>query len=120
MYEERRWGVLKTIDISQKDGKKTITRKIRIFDGMSSSYHYHTARDEVWTVLSGSATLLLEGLTLELHPGSTICIRSNQKHAVKAHQDFEYIEIHMGELVGNQDINRVTFDWDAIPRTQML
>lgn len=120
MYEERRWGVLKTIDISEKDGKKTITRKIRIFDGMSSSYHYHNARDEVWTVLSGSATLLLEGLTLELHPGSTICIRNGQKHAVKAHHDFEYMEIHMGEQVGNQDINRITFDWDAIPRAQLI
>ena len=116
MYEERRWGILKTIDISEKEGKKTITRKIRIFDGMSSSYHFHNARDEVWTVLSGSATLLLEGLTLELQAGSTICIRRGQKHAVKAHKDFEYMEIHMGEQVGNQDINRITFDWDMIPR----
>ena len=28
-----------------------------------------------------------------LGPGKAICIRKNQRHAIKAHSDFEYIEI---------------------------
>jgi mannose-1-phosphate guanylyltransferase len=120
MYEERRWGTIKTIDISTVDQKATITRKITIFKGMNSSYHFHNKRDEIWTVMRGSAELILEGASMMLQEGSAITIRRGQKHAVRAMEEFEYIEIHVGEEVGDQDINRITFDWGAVPRAQLL
>ena len=102
------------------DNKATITRKITLFKGMNSSYHFHNKRDEIWTVMRGKAELIVEGASILLQAGSAISIRKGQKHAVRAIEEFEYIEIHLGEEVGDRDINRITFDWDAVPRTQLL
>lgn len=120
MYEERRWGNLKTLDCTETGEMFTLTRKIRIYDGMSSSYHYHANRDEIWTVLNGTGELILEGNKIPMKPGSAICIRKNQRHAVKAFKDFEYIEIHVGTSIWDEDINRITFNWDEIELSHIL
>ena len=120
MFEERRWGTLETLDDTQTAGVSTLTRKIKIYDGMTSSYHYHKERDEIWTVLNGTGELILEGNKIALSPGKAVCIRKNQRHAVKAFHDFEYIEIHVGTAVGNDDIHRITFDWDEIELSHIL
>lgn len=120
MYEERRWGTLETLDDTKGVPVSTLTRKIRIYDGMTSSYHFHRERDEIWTVLGGSGELILEGNKIPLSPGKAVCIRKNQRHAVKAFRDFEYIEIHVGTSTGNEDINRITFNWDEIELSHIL
>ena len=120
MFEERRWGTLETLDDTESQGKATLTRKIHIYDGMTSSYHYHQYRDEIWTVLSGTGELILEGTKIPLSQGKAVCIRKNQRHAVKAFRDFEYIEIHVGTSTGSDDINRITFNWDEIELSHIL
>ncbi len=120
MFEERRWGTLETLDDTESQGQTTLTRKICIYDGMTSSYHYHEHRDEIWTVLRGSGELILEGTKIPLSQGKAVCIRKNQRHAVKAFHDFEYIEIHVGTSSGNEDINRITFNWDEIELSHIL
>lgn len=120
MFEERRWGTLETLDDTETPQLSTLTRKIRIYDGMTSSYHYHKNRDEIWTVLNGTGELILEGNKIPLSQGKAVCIRKNQRHAVKAFKDFEYIEIHVGTSVGNEDINRITFHWDEIELSHIL
>ena len=119
-FEERRWGTLETLHESVGDEVSTLTRKIKIYEGMNSSYHYHQDRDEIWTVLSGNGELILEGNKILLGPGKAICIRKNQKHAIKAYSDFEYIEMHVGKSIGNEDINRITFRWDEIELANIL
>lgn len=120
MFEERRWGTLETLDDTESQGQTTLTRKICIYDGMTSSYHYHEHRDEIWTVLRGTGELILEGTKIPLSQGKAVCIRKNQRHAVKAIHDFEYIEIHVGTSSGNEDINRITFHWDEIELSHIL
>lgn len=119
-YEERRWGTLETLHESQNDGVSTLTRKIKIYSGMNSSYHFHQNRDEIWTILGGKGELILEGNKMLLEPGKAICIRKNQRHAIKAYSDFEYIEMHVGKSNGNEDINRITFNWDEIELVNIL
>lgn len=120
MFEERRWGTLETLDDTESQGQTTLTRKICIYDGMTSSYHYHEHRDEIWTVLRGTGELILEGTKIPLSQGKAVCIRKNQRHAVKAFHNFEYIEIHVGTSSGNEDINRITFNWDEIELSHIL
>lgn len=119
-FEERRWGTLQTLDESGEGENKVLTRKIKIYEGMNSSYHHHEKRNELWTVIGGEADLILEGNKLRLTPGKVICIRKGQRHAVKALTDFEYIETHIGESQGNEDIQRSTFKWDEIGLSQIL
>ena len=119
-FEERRWGTLETLHESKNDGVSTLTRKIKIYEGMNSSYHFHRDRDEIWTILGGKGELILEGNKVLLEPGKAICIRKNQRHAIKAYSDFEYIEMHVGKSSGNEDINRITFRWDEIELANIL
>ena len=119
-FEERRWGTLETLHESKDGSVSTLTRKIKIYEGMNSSYHFHQERDEIWTVLSGNGELILEGNKMLLTPGKAICIRKNQRHAIKALDDFEYIEMHVGKSTGNDDIHRITFRWDEIELANIL
>ena len=71
-------------------------------------------------MLGGKGELILEGNKIALEAGKAICIRKNQRHAIKAFSDFEYIEMHVGRSVGNEDINRITFRWDGIELVNIL
>ena len=64
--------------------------------------------------------MILEGNKMLLEPGKAICIRKNQRHAIKAYSDFEYIDMHVGKSSGNEDINRITFRWDEIELANIL
>lgn len=119
-FEERRWGTLQTLDDSKEGMHRVLTRKIKIYAGMNSSYHHHENRDELWTILRGQADLILEGNKIRLTPGKVICIRKGQRHAVKALEEFEYLETHIGSSGGNEDIHRITFKWDEISLSQIL
>lgn len=110
MYEERRWGTLKTIDCCSN----TLTRKINIYEGLSSSYHYHQNRDEIWTILKGTGEFVIENEKKQIQSGDILKIPQNTKHAVKANTNLEFMEIHIGTQIGDTDINRITFDWKEI------
>ena len=81
-YEERRWGVLKTLDLSETKEGFTLLRKIVIFGGMSSSYHYHNERDEVLTILRGRGEIIIEGVSILLSQGTTMTIPRDRKSVV--------------------------------------
>ncbi len=108
MYEERRWGTLQTIDIT---GEDRCTKRLRLYAGMSSSYHYHENRDEIWVILAGRGKLILDDDLISLKPGSTVRIARGQQHIVKAITDLDFLEIHMGDEL-EDDIIRHGFDFD--------
>lgn len=118
MYEERRWGTIKTIDFDETCEGFTLFRKILLFADMSSSYHYHNERDETITVLSGRGEMVIEGVTLTLCQSSTITVPRGKRHAIRAFCDLEYMEIHIGKSSGDEDINRITFDWNEIKQME--
>lgn len=113
-YEERRWGTIKVIDVTEKDGVFNTTRKIKLFAGMNSSYHYHNHRDEVWTVLQGEAELIINGIKQLMGAGQVVRIPAGTKHAVKAITDIEFIEIQFGRSIADDDLNRLTLNWNEI------
>ncbi|MBR1752674.1 MAG: cupin domain-containing protein [Ruminococcus sp.] len=113
-YEERRWGTIKVIDVTEKDGVFNTTRKIKLFAGMNSSYHYHNSRDEVWTVLQGEAELIINGIKQLMGAGQVVRIPAGTKHAVKAITDIEFIEIQFGRSIADDDLNRLTLNWNEI------
>ncbi|MGN6711806.1 MAG: hypothetical protein ACTHKA_09275 [Anaerocolumna jejuensis] len=55
-----------------------------------------------------------------LSQGVSIAIPRNKKHAVPAFCDMEYIETHISKLIENDDINRLTFDWNEMLRLEGL
>jgi len=114
MFEERRWGSLKVIDISRKENVLTMTRRVKLKGGMNSSLHFHENRDEIWTILSGEGKLLRNGDVICLKPGDSVRIPKLAKHAILADSDLDIIEIQIGSSIGSEDITRLIYDWDEI------
>lgn len=113
-YEERRWGTIKVIDVTEEDGIFNSTRKIKIFAGLNSSYHFHNNRDEVWTVLKGNAEIIINGIRQLITAGEVIRIPAKTRHSVRAISDLEIIEIQFGRSIADEDLNRITLDWNEI------
>ncbi len=116
MYEERRWGTIKVIDITKKKNVYTTTRKIHIFEQMNSSYHFHNNRDEVWTILEGNGEIIINGIKQLLTTGDVIRIPKGTKHAIRSLDGIYFIEVQIGKTVADSDINRITFEWDEIEK----
>lgn len=120
MYEERRWGSLKVIDISCKDEVLTMTRRVNLKGNMNSSLHFHELRDEIWTVLTGEGEMRLDGMPVYLKAGDSIRIPKNSYHAIRAITDMDIIEIQIGLSMGSADITREMYDWEEIIKFKVL
>jgi mannose-1-phosphate guanylyltransferase len=115
MYEERRWGTVKVLDICRMaNGQFNVTRKLQIFEGQNLSYHYHEHRDEVWTILSGKAEFIIEGKRRDLRAGDSIRISHGMRHTVLAKTELIVLEVQVGEMMDEQDIYRIAFGWEEI------
>ena len=112
MYEERRWGTLKTVDRSDSN----LTRHVKMYAGMVSSYHYHELRNEVWVFLKGDGEMILGNMKMSVSPGISVTIPCGAKHMIKANEDLEFLEVHIGQP-NVDDIHRISFDRDEIVKT---
>jgi mannose-1-phosphate guanylyltransferase len=83
-YEERRWGTIKTIDVDEDDGIRSVTRRIKVVSGKTMPVHSHASRTETITVLSGMGKLILEGVEVDLMAGATVSIAAGKMHSIKA------------------------------------
>lgn len=112
MYEERRWGEYKVVDeMHFADGSTSLTLQIRIAAGKSLSYQQHEQRDELWTILDGSALVMLDGEQQEVGRGDVLRIGRGVKHAIKALSDLRLIEVQLGHSQQQDDITRFPLDW---------
>ena len=115
MYEERRWGRYRVLDYRRyPDGKEVLTKWIFIAAGRNLSYQYHNLRDEVWTVVSGSGTVILNERKLALSAGDVFIVPKESRHSVRADTDLEIIEVQTGELLIEEDIVRLELQWPEI------
>lgn len=114
MYEERRWGHLRVIDITKSDNVVTMTRRVTIRSGMNLSLHKHTKHAEIWTVVSGAGVMYVDGVKEKIAAGKSIYVPQNVLHTVKAVQDLVVIEIQIGTVLDREDIQRLRYTWDDI------
>ncbi|CAI6087123.1 sugar phosphate nucleotidyltransferase [Cohnella sp. JJ-181] len=115
MYEERRWGRYRVLDYAVfPDGREVLTKRIFIAAGRNLSYQYHSLRDEVWTVMAGSGTFVLNGRMSAIAAGDVLRIPKESMHSVRAELDLEIIEVQTGTLLIEEDIVRLELDWGEI------
>lgn len=115
MYEERRWGWYKVLDYaSYKDGRNALTKRLMLKAGKNLSYQLHHQRHEVWTILTGKGELVLNDQLMEVRAGDVFNIPSGMKHALKATDDIELIEVQSGYDLIEEDIERYDYKWEKI------
>ncbi|KMY45382.1 mannose-1-phosphate guanylyltransferase [Bacillus sp. FJAT-27916] len=115
MYEERRWGWYKILDHTVYEGEsEVITRRMAIRADSSLSYQRHEQRKEIWTILTGEGSIILDNELFEVRAGSIIEIPAGTKHALKAHTDMELIEVQKGPVLSEEDVYRICLEWEDI------
>ena len=106
MYAEKSWGNYKVIDI----GQHSSTVKVILRKGNKMSYHNHQRRDEVWVVVSGEGTSVVDGIVQNVKKGDVIAIAAGCKHTIIAKTDLVLIEVQLGEDIDVKDKQKFELD----------
>ena len=109
---ERPWGYYRTIEQKANYQIKHITVK----PGKRLSLQYHFKRDEHWTIIKGKGIAQLNDKSIELRINDTIYIPKESKHRMTNNTDefVEFIEIQIGDYLGEDDIVRLEDDFGRI------
>jgi mannose-1-phosphate guanylyltransferase/mannose-1-phosphate guanylyltransferase/mannose-6-phosphate isomerase len=100
---QRPWGYY---EILSSDGM-TQVKRIVIHDQQQLSYQSHAQRDEYWFCYDGYGLITIDGEEREFLAGSTIQVMRGEKHRAKSlHGDLKFIEVQVGNYLGEDDIVR--------------
>ena len=79
------------------------------------SYQYHNHRSEFWAILEGNGYIILDGILSKVNTGDTFTIEKNVKHSITAIDgDLVILEVQYGTECNEDDIVRITRDFDSI------
>lgn len=93
MFAEKSWGSYRVLDV----GANSLTVNVSLNPGHSMNYHCHDRRDEVWTVVSGSGTTIVDGMVQQVKPGDVVTMAAGCKHTVIAGKDgLRLVEVQLG------------------------
>lgn len=121
MYEERRWGHYRVIDyLKYNEGNEVLTKRIFIQAGKNISYHYHNKRSEIWTMISGEASVIMNEKPYKVKAGDVVRIPEGTKHSIFAESDVEFIEVQSGTELVEEDIVRICMEWKQITLQQFI
>ena len=109
-YDERPWGNYTVLDDICDDHK---VKRIVVKPGKRLSYQTHKCRAEHWFIVSGVATVTLDGETFECHPGQSVDIVIGAAHRCenRGTEDVVFIEVQTGTYFGEDDIVRLDDDF---------
>ena len=99
MFAEKSWGSFRIIDV--EEGSLTI--KVTLHAGHAMNYHSHECRREIWNVVSGSGTVLLDGEERSVCSGDVIEIPVGMKHKISARERMVVIEVQIGADIVKED-----------------
>ena len=81
-----------------------MTVKVTLNPGHGMNYHSHERRSEVWSVISGTGSVLIDGAERVVSAGDVIDLPVGCKHTVKASDSgLQIIEVQMGEDIKVSD-----------------
>lgn len=99
-FAEKSWGAYEVLDVSDK----SMTIKISINANQHMSYHSHSMRDEIWTIISGTGKTIVDNMTQLIKPGDVITIQAGCRHTIIADQQgLKLIEVQLGKEISAHD-----------------
>lgn len=109
-YDERPWGNFTVLDDEMFDHK---VKRIVVHPGKRLSYQQHSKRAEHWFVVSGVATVILDGVEHEVPAGQSIDVALGQAHRCenRGTSNVVFIEVQHGTYFGEDDIVRLEDDF---------
>ena len=109
LTETRPWGKFEVL----LDAPDVKVKRITVNPGQRLSYQYHEKRREVWTVVKGMLTIVLEDEKLFRGKGQSIKIPLGDKHRAwnETESPVVFIEVQTGTYFGEDDIVRIEDDY---------
>ena len=109
LSENRPWGSFLVLDDAPTHKVKTI----EVIPGHRLSYQRHRLRAEHWFVVSGEATVVLDGTEHVVPAGGHIDIPLQAWHRVenRGSEPLVFVEVQRGSYFGEDDIERQSDDY---------
>lgn len=99
MFAEKSWGSFRVIDV--EDGSMTI--KVTLKPGHQMNYHSHKYRDEIWNVIAGTGTVVIDGMKQSVSAGDVITMQAGCRHTIIADTELQVIEVQLGREISVHD-----------------
>ena len=112
-YSERPWGNYTVLSDDAPDHK---VKRLVVHPGKRLSYQRHAQRAEHWFIVSGTATVTLDGAVTEVPAGGSIDIPLEGAHRIanEGTTDVVLIEVQRGSYFGEDDIVRLEDDFGRV------
>lgn len=102
----RAGGTYQVTDVSDF----SMTAKLTLKPGRYMSYHSHEKRDENWTVINGSGTVIIDGRKKPIQIGDFITMNAGSKHTVIAgEKGLQLMEMQIGKDINVKDKRK--YEW---------
>lgn len=112
LFEQRPWGSYTVLD--NADAFKV--KRIEVLPGKRLSYQQHHHRAEYWTVVTGTGKVTLDGTEHVVTRGDTIFVPIMMAHRIEntGTELLQFIEVQVGDYLGEDDIIRLQDDFGRI------
>ena len=98
-FAEKSWGSFQIIDVEPE----SLTIKITLNAGHAMNYHRHEHRDEVWNIVTGTGTAVVDGVERAVRAGNIIKLPCGAWHLLRAHTRLVAIEVQLGNDIRRED-----------------
>ena len=99
MFAEKSWGSFKVLNVEDE----SMTILVILNPGHSMNYHSHRNRDEVWVVIEGSGTTVVDGMRQDVTVGDVITMQAGCRHTVFANDTLKIVEVQLGREISVYD-----------------
>ena len=91
-------------------------KRIVVHPGKRLSLQSHNRRSEHWHIVSGKATVTLDGKLIYLKAGESVDIPLGKAHRIEniSDKDMAFIEVQRGDYFGEDDIIRYEDDFGRV------
>ena len=106
MFAEKSWGSFRILDVEDE----SLTIIVTLNPGHKMNYHSHERRDEVWTIISGIGTSLIDGVKKRVQAGDVLTMPAGCRHTLLADTELKVIEVQIGHEITVHD--KIKYDME--------
>lgn len=106
MFAEKSWGSFRILDVEDE----SLTIIVTLNSGHKMNYHSHERRDEVWTIISGTGTSLIDGVKKRVQAGDVLTMPAGCRHTLLADTELKVIEVQIGHEITVHD--KIKYDME--------
>ena len=99
MFAEKSWGSFRVLNVEDE----SMTILVTLNPGHSMNYHAHKHRDEIWVVIEGSGTTVVDGMRQDVSVGDVITMQAGCRHTILAKEKLKMVEVQLGKEISVYD-----------------